>query len=91
VLGAGKDTQSDKKLREVIDERMEELTPTSPEMSATPIGDMNDAERRKMFVRLISTMNAASGDYDFRCVVVGLFSGSTSRRHPPPPSPFLLQ
>jgi hypothetical protein len=64
----GKSVAAEKKLHKSVENRIEEDICISPEFSSSPFGPLTSKVSRRTFCYLISTLNAAYPDYDFRFV-----------------------
>ena len=57
----------DKKLSKKLDQQYQDEMASSPQthLSSSPLGALSDANSRRLFIDLISTLNASFPDYDF--------------------------
>lgn len=78
----GKAAGEDKKLGKVLEKQYKDeatAEPTSPVVTATPLGDMSSVSTRRLLINLIATLNASFPDYDFRCERAGAIMPSSVR------------
>ena len=69
LLSIGKKAGSDKKLYKSLEQQYQDEIARSPDMallSSSPFGPLNEKQSRLTLIELISTLNAAFQDYDFR-------------------------